>query len=473
MRDHALLVSGGTVTDAARVKGRSDLWELTVEPAGPGPVSVLAPLGRACTDQGALCTADGRSLTAGPALVVPGPPAAGPPDAPDAPDQPEGTGVFVGGVDLEWNGVPGADSYAVQQYRDGQWTDLPADGVAIAFYGAGAIISGLDPESSLWFRVRAANAHGVSDWSEMLYLNSTSQFKLGRQARPDNEPASGTPVVHGAAQVGETLWADASGIEDGNGLDRVRFRYQWVSGDASADTGIAGATNSGYTLMAADEGKTIKVKVAFTDRGGYSETRTSAATDAVEAAPQPDSPATGQPTITGAVQVGETLTANTSGIADDDGLVNATYSYQWVANDGGADTDISGATDATYTLAAGDEGKTIKVRVTVTDDAGNETTLSSGATDTVAGPEPPAMPTGLSAAAVSHDAVTLAWDDPQDGSITGYVILRRDSAKSTRWGPSSPSQATPARRTRPTPTIRSSRIRNTCTASRPSTSTGR
>ena len=130
--------------------------------------------------------------------------------------------------------------------------------------------------------------------------------------------------------------------------------------------------------------------------------------------------------------MGETLTANTSGIADDDGLVNATYSYQWVANDGGADTDISGATDATYPLAAGDEGKTIKVRVTVTDDAGNETTLSSGATDTVEAPQPPAKPTGLSAAAVSHDAVTLAWDDPQDDAITGYVILRRDRAKSTR-----------------------------------------
>ena len=66
MRDHALLVSGGTVTGAATVKGRSDLWELTVQPAGPGPVSVLASLGRACADPGALCTADGRSLTAGP-----------------------------------------------------------------------------------------------------------------------------------------------------------------------------------------------------------------------------------------------------------------------------------------------------------------------------------------------------------------------------------------------------------------------
>ena len=118
----------------------------------------------------------------------------------------------------------------------------------------------------------------------------------------------------------------------------------------------------------------------------------------------------------------ETLTADTSAIADDDGLVNATYTYQWVAGE----SDIGGATGSSYTLEADDEGKTIKVRVTVTDDAGNETTLSSGATDTVEAPQPPAKPTGLSAAAVSHDAVTLAWDNPQDDSITGYVILRRD-----------------------------------------------
>ena len=219
-------------------------------------MSILAPPERACTETGALCTSDGRSLTAGPALVVPGPPAVGPPDIPD---QPAGTAVFIGGVDLEWNEVPGADSYDVQQYRGG-WTDLPADGVEIAFYGAGAIISGLDPEASLWFRVRAANGHGVSDWSEMLYLNSTSQFNQGRQARPDNEEASGAPVVHGTAQAGESLWADATGIEDGNGLDRVQFQYQWSSNDGNADTDIAGATGSGYTLAAADVGRTIKVK---------------------------------------------------------------------------------------------------------------------------------------------------------------------------------------------------------------------
>ena len=390
MRDHALLVSGGTVAGAATVKDRSDLWELTVEPAGTGPVSILAPLDRACTEQGALCTADGRSLTAGPALVVPGPPAASPPGVPD---QPEGTAVFVGGVDLEWNDVPGADSYEVQQSRGGQWTGLPADGVAIAFYGAGAIISGLDPEASLWFRVRAANGHGVSDWSEMLYMNTTSQFKAGRKARPDNEEASGAPVVHGTAQAGESLWADASGIEDGNGLDRVQFRYQWTSNDGTTDTDIVGATDSGYTLAADDVGKTIKVEVAFTDRGGYSETRTSVATGAVAAAP--NTPATGAPAIRGTAQVGETLTVDTSGIADADGLTNSTYSYQWVANDGTTDTDISGATDAAYTLVAGDEGRTIQVKVAFTDDAENEETLTSTATETVeAAPEPDSPATG-------------------------------------------------------------------------------
>ena len=39
-------------------------------------------------------------------------------------------------------------------------------------------------------------------------------------------------------------------------------------------------------------------------------------------------------------------------------------------------------------------------------------------------PPTPAKPTGLSATA-SHDQAVLTWDDPDDDSITGYVILRR------------------------------------------------
>ena len=44
--------------------------------------------------------------------------------------------------------------------------------------------------------------------------------------------------------------------------------------------------------------------------------------------------------------MGETLTADTSGIADGDGLDNAVFTYQWIA--GG--TDIPNATGASHTL---------------------------------------------------------------------------------------------------------------------------
>ena len=137
--------------------------------------------------------------------------------------------------------------------------------------------------------------------------------------------------------------------------------------------------------------------------------------------------ATGTPTISGTPQVGETLTAGTSGIADADGLTKATFTYQWLADD----ADIAGATGSTYTLVEADEGKIVKMRVSFTDDGGNDETLTSAATDAVAALEPPAKPTGLSATP-SHDRVVLTWDDPNDDTITGYVILRRNRETDTQ-----------------------------------------
>ena len=189
-------------------------------------------------------------------------------------------------------------------------------------------------------------------------------------------------AITGTAQVGETLTADTSGIADADGLDNVSYGYQWIRNDGGTDTDISGATDSGYTLVADDEGRTIKVKVSFTDDTGNDETLTGAATAAVDAAP--NNPATGAPSITGTAQVGEALTAETSGIADADGLTSVSYSYQWIRNDGSSDSDIQNATGSSYTLVAADEGKTIKVRVSFTDDAGHGETLTSAATGIVA-----------------------------------------------------------------------------------------
>ncbi len=338
---------------------------------------------------------------------------------PDAPDQPTGSAVFVGGVDLEWNDVPGSDSYGVQMSRNGQWTDLPADGIEIAFYGAGAIISELEPDgSSYWFRVRAINAHGSSEWSDYNFMAPTSQYKSGRRARPDNVPADGMPIIEGTAQVGESLTADTSGIEDANGLDRVQFRFQWVSHDGSADTDIANATSSTYSVAATDVDNTIKVRVAFTDRYGYAESLTGGETAKVAAGS--NSLATGQPTIIGTAQVGETLAADISGIADADGLTNASYSYQWLADS----TDIAGETASTYTLVPADAGKTIKVKVKFTDDQGNEKTLTSTSTVAVAATVP-GVPQNVQISLSASNALDVSWEAPASNGgsfVTGYKV---------------------------------------------------
>ena len=197
-----------------------------------------------------------------------------------------------------------------------------------------------------------------------------------------NSPATGAPTISGTAQVGETLTANTSGIADTDGLTNVAYSYQWVRNDGTSDTDIADATASTYTLVAANEGKTIKVKASFTDDASHAESVTSVATTTVAA--RPNSAATGVPTISGTAQVGEALTVSTSGIADTDGLSTATFSYQWLRNDGTSDTDIADAAASTYTLVAADEGKTIKVKVSFTDDASHAESVTSVATTTVA-----------------------------------------------------------------------------------------
>ena len=200
-----------------------------------------------------------------------------------------------------------------------------------------------------------------------------------------NSPATGAPTISGTAQVGETLTADTSPIADEDGLENVSYSYQWIRSDNGADTDIAGETDSTYTLVYADQGKTIEVQVTFTDDDDNAETLTSVATEPVSAAA--NNPATGVPTISGTVQVGEALTADTSGITDEDGLTNVTFSYQWLADD----ADIQGDTGSTYTLTDDDVGKVIKVKVTFTDNAGNEESLTSEATaEVTARPNSPA-----------------------------------------------------------------------------------
>ena len=204
-----------------------------------------------------------------------------------------------------------------------------------------------------------------------------------RLSLPPNHAATGDPVISGTVQVGAELTALTDGIMDDDVLDDV-FTYQWVRVDAdgtSNEEDITDETDATYTLTADDRGKKVKVEVRFVDILGGEETRTSAATATL--AGVPNTAATGAPTITGTAQVGQTLTASTTGIADANGLTTPTYTYQWIRVDGTDEADIAAANSSTYILVDADLGKTLKVKVTFDDDLGHTETLTSAATATV------------------------------------------------------------------------------------------
>ena len=208
-----------------------------------------------------------------------------------------------------------------------------------------------------------------------------------------NTPATGAPGITGTLEVGQTLTATTSDIQDADGLTTPAFTYRWIRYNAESGIyeNIEDATNSTYTLTADDEGQILRVRVSFTDDAGNSEMKESPSVftstpeiDFGEEGMQqlaPNSEPTGVPGISGIFQTGQTLTATTNDIADADGMTGAVFTYQWIRVDLGSttntDTIIEGANSATYTATAEDGNKGLKVLVTFTDDAGNEETVAS------------------------------------------------------------------------------------------------
>ena len=140
-----------------------------------------------------------------------------------------------------------------------------------------------------------------------------------------------------------------------------------------AETASVQVTVTAVDNAAVDGGRTIEV-VGSLDGTEFDRTSVAVADNETTT----NTAATGKPGISGTAAVGQTLTATTSGISDADGKTKAevgdtgyAYTYQWILVDGNTETDISGETSSTYTPSSSDVGKTIRVRVSFTDDLDN------------------------------------------------------------------------------------------------------
>ena len=232
-----------------------------------------------------------------------------------------------------------------------------------------------------------------------------------------------TPLSPGDGTLGLRMTRPTSeGRVDG-------YVLQWKSGDEEYDdkdtserqADVPGSGDREYTITGLDNGVEYTVRaMAYNDNG------VGVPSSEVRGTPEapPNSPARGAPTISGTAQVGETLTADTDGIEDDDGLADAVYSYQWLADD----ADIAGATNDTYALVADDVGKAIKVKVSFRDDRNHQESLTSAATAAVtadpdAPTEPPNAPRTVRIVGDTNTSLTLTWDAPDGGTaVTEYRV---------------------------------------------------
>ena len=217
------------------------------------------------------------------------------------------------------------------------------------------------------------------------------------------------------------------------GSDVTGYKVQWKeaadSWDTAADVSEATVTGTTHTITELIGGQEYTVRVIATNAAGdgpaSTEVKGTPAGGVSEQNTEPENTApTGLPSISGTPQVDQTLTAATSDIADEDGLDDVSYSYQWVANDGTTDTDILNATASIYTPSVSDVGKAIKVKVSFTDDADNQETLTSVATDAVAATKP-GVPGHLNVSPHDTGALDVYWEAPaSDGGsdVTDYRV---------------------------------------------------
>ena len=138
---------------------------------------------------------------------------------------------------------------------------------------------------------------------------------------------------------------------------------------------IPGATGASYAITPENSGKSITVRITYTDNTGKVESVISPPTAVVDSGNDGGANHPGQVTLHGRAAIGETLTTT---VSDVDGMPEI-IQYTWMA-DGKA---IEGANGSSYTITAADVGKVISVQVYYYDNAGHEEVVLSNATGTV------------------------------------------------------------------------------------------
>jgi serine protease AprX len=187
---------------------------------------------------------------------------------------------------------------------------------------------------------------------------------------PAGVPSTDEPIVSGEPEPGQFLTATPGATTGGGALT---YSYQWLrcASTYTFCTVIPGAESQSYRVTPDDLGKRLRVVVIVRSEAGV-DVAASARTELVAARPPV---VTSPPSILGTSEEGQTLNAANGSW---DGTQPLEFGYQWQRCDaqGLSCVEIVGATEPSYTLAAGDLGTTTRLAVTARGLGGDVLALS-------------------------------------------------------------------------------------------------
>ena len=199
-------------------------------------------------------------------------------------------------------------------------------------------------------RVIARNADGAGAADSA----ATGVVGVAAAAVPVNTSA---PTISGTLRVGETLRANNGTWSN----SPTSFVVQWRRCSSAGNACVTIAAGSTYLLVAADAGRTLRVRVIARNADGAG-AADSAATGVVGAAPGAVPVNTSPPTITGTPQVGQELMAGEGSWSGSP----ESFAYQWQRcnADVASCSNVFGATGKSYGVRAADLGYRVRVVVT-------------------------------------------------------------------------------------------------------------
>ncbi|MDA7635088.1 cadherin domain-containing protein, partial [Alphaproteobacteria bacterium] len=262
--------------------------------------------------------------------------------------------------------------------------------------------------------------------------NLSTSFEVSVNDVAEFDFTSGSEAKVGVALTVEKTADDA----DGNGTGG--FSYQWYVDDAGTKTDIAGATSASFTPTSAQEGKTIGVRITYTDAESRTETVEETFTTPVAAAdPVNIAPVFAESEYTASVAESLAVGVTIATVAATDADAGDTLSYSIVSGDADSLFAID-ATTGVITLATGkaldyETATSYTLTVEVDDGAGGKATTTVVITVTDANEAPVITATGIGAVDENVDGadtgITLTVADPDAVDSITFAITGTGSDK--------------------------------------------